>query len=118
MVRDLTPDLPRLRAFAGADYATATDLADWLVRILHLPFRTAHHVTGRIVARAEALGCDLAGLPLAEMQAVEPAIDARVFDVLTVEASIRSRTSLGGTAPALVAAQAARWQAELAKDPA
>jgi len=118
MVRDLTPDLPRLRAFAGADFATATDLADWLVRILRLPFRTAHHVTGRIVARAEALGCDLAGLPLAEMQAVEPAIDARVFDVLTVEASIRSRTSLGGTAPALVAAQAARWQAELAKDPA
>jgi argininosuccinate lyase len=118
MVRDLTPDLPRLREFAGADYATATDLADWLVRILRLPFRTAHHVTGRIVARAEALGCDLAGLPLAEMQAVEPAIDARVFEVLTVEASIRSRTSLGGTAPALVAAQAARWQAALAKDPA
>jgi argininosuccinate lyase len=116
MVNDFTPDLPRLRAFAGADYATATDLADWLVRVLRLPFRTAHHVTGRLVARAEALGCDLATLPLAEMQAVEPRIEAAIFDVLTVDASIASRTSPGGTAPALVAAQAARWLITLAPE--
>jgi argininosuccinate lyase len=113
MVRDLVPDLGRMLAFAGSGFATATDLADWLVRVLHLPFRTAHHVTGRLVARAEALGCGLAELPLAEMQAVEPGIDARVYDVLTVAASIGSRTSYGGTAPVLVAEQAARWQREL-----
>ncbi len=115
MVRDFTPDLARLRQMAGAGFATATDLADWLVRDLRLPFRTAHHVTGRLVARAEALGCTLADLPLAEMQAAEPGIDARIYGVLTVEASIASRTSYGGTAPARVAAQAARWQAALNK---
>jgi argininosuccinate lyase len=109
MVRDLTPDTARMRAFAGSGYATATDLADWLVRVLHLPFRTAHHVTGRLVARAEARGVDLAGLSLTDMQAEEPGITADVFSVLTVDASIASRTSYGGTAPALVAAQAARW---------
>jgi argininosuccinate lyase len=113
MVRDLTPDTGRMRAFAGSGFATATDLADWLVRVLHLPFRTAHHVTGRLVARAEARGVDLSGLDLSEMQAEEPGITAEVFSVLTVEASVASRTSLGGTAPALVAAQAARWQEAL-----
>ncbi len=114
MVRDMTADTARMRGFAGSGFATATDLADWLVRVLRLPFRTAHHVTGRLVAMAEAKGVDLAGLTLAEMQAVEPGITQAIFDVLTVDASVASRTSFGGTAPANVAAQAARWQAALA----
>ena len=114
MVRDLTADTARMRAMAGSGFATATDLADWLVRVLRLPFRTAHHVTGRLVARAEARGVDLAALTLDEMQAEEPGITAAVFDVLTVDASVASRTSLGGTAPANVAAQAARWRGALA----
>ncbi len=114
MVRDLRPDTARLRAMAGSGFSTATDLADWLVRVLHLPFRTAHHVTGRLVARAEARGVDLAGLTLAEMQAEEPGITAAIFDVLTVDASVASRTSYGGTAPVNVAGEAARWQAALA----
>jgi argininosuccinate lyase len=109
MVRDMAPDLARLRSFAGSGFATATDLADYLVRVLRLPFRTAHHVTGRLVAAAEAKGTDLAGLTLADMQAVEPGITEEVFSVLTVEASVASRTSYGGTAPANVAAQATRW---------
>jgi argininosuccinate lyase len=114
MVRDLVPDTARLRAMAGSGFATATDLADWLVRVLHLPFRTAHHVTGRLVARAEALEVDLAGLTLEQMQQEEPGITAAIFDVLTVDASVASRTSYGGTAPANVAAAAAKWQAALA----
>ncbi|MBS0641646.1 MAG: argininosuccinate lyase, partial [Proteobacteria bacterium] len=100
--------------FAGSGFATATDLADWLVRVLRLPFRNAHHVTGRLVALAEARGVDLADLTLPEMQAVEPGITEDVFSVLTVEASVRSRTSLGGTAPQNVAAQAKRWLETLA----
>ena len=114
MVRDLRPDTARMRTLASSGFATATDLADWLVRVLHLPFRTAHHVTGRLVARAEAKGCDLAGLSLAEMQAEEPGSTADVFGVLTVDASVASRTSYGGTAPSNVAREAARWQAALA----
>src|SRR6185437_3335350 len=114
MVRDLRPDTARMREVAGSGFATATDLADWLVRVLRLPFRTAHHVTGRLVARAEARGVDLAGLPLADMQAEAPGITAEVFSVLTVEASVASRTSFGGTAPSNVAREAARWQAALA----
>jgi argininosuccinate lyase len=113
MVRDLTPDTERMRAFAGSGYATATDLADWLVRVLHLPFRTAHHVTGRLVARAEARGVELSELSLAEMRAEEPGISEAVFSVLSVDASVASRISFGGTAPANVAAQAARWLAAL-----
>jgi argininosuccinate lyase len=113
MVRDMTPDTDRMRAFAGAGFSTATDLADWLVRVLHLPFRDAHHVTGRLVARAEAQGADLAALPLTDMQAVEPRITADVFSVLTVDASVASRTSYGGTAPANVAREAAQWLAAL-----
>jgi argininosuccinate lyase len=116
MVRDMVADTARMRDFAGAGFATATDLADWLVRVLKLPFRDAHHVTGRLVAAAEAKGCDLAGLSLAEMQAVEGRITADVFSVLTVEASVASRTSYGGTAPARVAAQAAGWRARLAEE--
>jgi len=84
------------------------------VRVPHLAFRDAHHVTGRLVAAAEARGVDLAGLTLAEMQAVEPRITADVFAVLSVEASVASRTSLGGTAPANVAREAGRWQQALA----
>jgi argininosuccinate lyase len=109
MVRDLTADTARMRALAGSGFATATDLADWLVRVLRLPFRDAHHVTGRLVALAEAKGVDLAALSLAEMQGVEPGITADVFAVLSVEASVASRTSYGGTAPANVTAAAARW---------
>jgi len=114
MVRDMTPDTARMRELAGSGFATATDLADWLVRVPRLAFRDAHHVTGRLVAVAEARGVDLAGLMLAEMQAVEPRITAEVFAVLSVEASVASRTSLGGTAPANVAREAGRWQQALA----
>ena len=113
MVWDMAPDVARMRAMAGSGFATATDLADWLVRVLRLPFRTAHHVTGRLVARAEVRGVDLAGLTLAEMQAEEPGITPEVFGVLTVEASVASRTSFGGTAPVRVAEQVARWREAL-----
>ena len=110
MVRDMQPRRERLRAAAERGFATATDLADWLVRAAGLPFRRAHHVTGQIVKRAEALGCTLAELPLAELQAVEPAITAAVYDVLDAARSVASRTSFGGTAPERVraAAQEAR----------
>ncbi len=118
MVRDMAPDLARMRQCAGSGFATATDLADWLVRVLKLAFRDAHHITGRLVAMAEGKGVDLAGLALAEMQAVEPRITMEIFSVLTVDASVASRSSYGGTAPANVAAQAARWRAMLAKEQA
>ena len=107
MVRDMRPDRERLRAAAGRGYSTATDLADWLVRAAGLPFRRAHHATGEIVKRAEQRGCALAELPLAELQAVEPAITAAVYDVLRPECSVASRRSFGGTAPDLVRAAAA-----------
>ena len=107
MVRDMRPDRERLRAAAGRGFATATDLADWLVRVAGLPFRRAHHATGQIVKRAEALGCTLAGLPLGELQAVEPAISGAVYDVLDPARSAASRTSYGGTAPNRVRAAAA-----------
>jgi argininosuccinate lyase len=112
----MTADRAALRAAAGAGFSTATDLADWLVRALGLPFREAHHITGTLVARAEAKGCDLPDLPLEEMQAVHPGITAEVFGVLGVENSVRSRTSYGGTAPLRVREQVARWKAIL--DPA
>ncbi|HSU03954.1 MAG TPA: argininosuccinate lyase [Acetobacteraceae bacterium] len=113
MVPDMVPDTGRMREFAGSGFATATDLADWLVRVLKLPFRAAHHATGRLVAMAEAKGVELAGLSLAAMQSVEPGITADVFSVLSVDASVASRTSYGGTAPANVAREAARWLAAL-----
>jgi argininosuccinate lyase len=113
MVRDMRPDLTRMRAAAGADFSTATDLADYLVSALGLPFRTAHHVTGRIVASAEAKGVALHELPLAAMQAIEPRVTETVFDVLTVEASVAARRSQGGTAPENVAREAAAWLAKL-----
>jgi argininosuccinate lyase len=104
MVRDMRPDAARLAAAAARGFSTATDLADWLVRALELPFRQAHRVTGLIVKRAEACGCMLAELPLAELQAVEPAITEAVYEVLEVERSVASRTSYGGTAPERVRA--------------
>jgi argininosuccinate lyase len=113
MVRDFTANVPRMEALAGSAFSTATDLADWLVRVLHMPFRDAHHVTGQIVRLAESKHTDLASLTLADMQSVEPRITAAIFDVLTVHASVASRTSLGGTAPANVARQAAKWLNEL-----
>jgi argininosuccinate lyase len=112
-VRDLQPDVAQMRKYAGTGYATATDLADWLVRTLKLPFRDAHHVTGRIVRAAEQLGVELSGLPLTDMQAVEPRITQDVFAVLTPEASVASRTSFGGTAPANVLREAEAWLARL-----
>jgi argininosuccinate lyase len=114
MVRDMTADTARMAALAGSGFSTATDLADWLVRVLKMPFRDAHHVTGRIVALAERKAVDLPGLGLAEMQAVEPRITEDVFGVLTVAASVASRTSFGGTAPGNVAAAAAVWLERLA----
>ena len=114
MVRDMQPDAARMRALAGAGFSTATDLADWLVRVLGLPFRTAHHVTGRLVAAAERRGVGLQQLSLDEMRAEEPGITEDAFGVLGVEASVASRISFGGTAPARVSAQAARWLAALA----
>jgi argininosuccinate lyase len=115
MVADMTADAARMRAAAGTGYATATDLADWLVRQLHMPFRDAHHVTGRIVAAAEQAAVELDRLPLNAMQAIEPRITAAVFDVLSVEHSVASRTSLGGTAPDNVRREAAKWLARLAE---
>jgi argininosuccinate lyase len=109
MVRDLTPDLERMKAAAGEGFATATDLADWLVRTLELPFREAHDLTGRIVAKAAQAGLPLERLPLATMQSIEPRINRDVFSVLTVDRSVASRTSYGGTAPKNVRAQAKRW---------
>jgi argininosuccinate lyase len=113
MARDMAPDAARLREAAGSGYATATDLADWLVRVLGMPFRDAHHVTGRIVGLAETIGCDLGRLPLDRMQEIEPGLTAAVFDVLSPEASCASRTSYGGTAPERVREQARRWREEL-----
>ncbi len=115
MVADLTPDAARMKAAAGAGYATATDLADWLVRTLKVPFREAHHVTGRIVAAAEAAGLPLEKLPLATMQKVEPRITKAVFAVLSVERSVASRVSYGGTAPANVRREANKWLKRLGK---
>ena len=110
MIDDLEPNVAAMAAAAGAGFATATDLADWLVRTLGLPFREAHHLTGAAVKRAEALGCDLAQLPLEELKALDARITDDVYGVLTPAASAASRTSYGGTAPDQVRAQAARWQ--------
>jgi len=115
MVRDLTPHVERMRAAAGEGYSTATDLADWLVRELDMPFRAAHHVTGRIVAQAAAEKIPLDRLPLAAMQAIEPRITEDVFRVLSVESSVESRVSHGGTAPDNVRREASRWLKALSK---
>jgi argininosuccinate lyase len=109
MVRDIEPDVARMKKAAGEGYATATDLADWLVRTLNIPFRQAHHITGTIVAAAAKAGLPLHRVPLEEMQKVEPQITDDVFKVLSVDRSVQSRTSYGGTAPKNVRLQAKRW---------
>jgi argininosuccinate lyase len=108
----------RMREAAAAGFSTATDLADWLVRDADVPFREAHHITGRAVKAAEERGCGLADLPLDVLQDIDGRIDARVFDVLSVEASVRSRVSYGGTAPERVSEQIAAAKAELGIEPA
>ena len=109
MVRDMEPDKDVLKAAANSGYATATDLADWLVQNLKMPFRDAHHVTGKIVALAEKKSCLLSELSLEDMQSIFSGITKAVFKVLTVEASVASRTSFGGTAPVNVRRAAKRW---------
>ncbi len=113
MVADMQANKAALCAAAGAGFSTATDLADWLVRSLNMPFRDAHHVTGSLVALAEAEKCELQDLSLTQMHSVDPAITKEVYDVLGVENSVASRISYGGTAPAQVRAQILRWKQEL-----
>jgi argininosuccinate lyase len=115
MIGDLEPRTEVMKAAAGRGFSTATDLADWLVRTLGIPFRDSHHITGRIVSAAEAKGVELEGLTLADMQAVEPRITAAVFDVLSAENSVKSRVSYGGTAPQNVTEMANRWIKRLEK---
>jgi argininosuccinate lyase len=114
MVKDMTGNRESLAAAAGSGFSTATDLADWCVRALNMPFRDAHHVTGSLVAMAESRGCDLPDLSLEDMQTVHGDISEDVFSVLTVENSVASRTSYGGTAPNQVRSQIARWKDILA----
>jgi argininosuccinate lyase len=118
MVRDMTPDRKAMKKAAGSGYATATDLADWLVRSLKMPFRNAHHVTGKIVGLAADKKVGLEKLTLAEMQTVEPKITPDVFTILGVEKSVRSRTSFGGTAPSNVKREARRWLSTLKRSKA
>jgi argininosuccinate lyase len=113
MVADMTPQAERLRAAATAGFSTATDLADWLVRRLGLPFREAHHVTGALVRIAEEKGVDLADLAIEDMRAVHPGILPEVYHVLGVDNSVASRASYGGTAPDQVLAQVRRWREAL-----
>src|SRR5450631_2516097 len=115
MVSDLEPDAARMKKAAGEGYATATDLADWLVRSLKIPFRDAHHITGRIVAKASEAGVPLHRLALAVMQEIEPRIGEDVFSVLSVDKSVKSRVSFGGTAPRNVRVQAKKWLRKLEK---
>jgi len=116
MVRDLLPDVARMRKAADEGYATATDLADWLVTALHMPFREAHQVTGQIVAKAAAEKICLHELPLDKMRAIEPRITKEVFAVLSVDSSVKSRVSYGGTSPKNVRREASRWIKALAKE--
>ncbi len=113
MVHDMQPNAEAMRKAAGSGYATATDLADWLVRTLKMPFRDAHHVTGRLVGIAVERGIDLEQLTLADMQAVEPRIRQDIFDVLGVDNSVMSRSSFGGTSPKNVEREAQRWLTQL-----
>ena len=116
MVEDLTPDARAMKRAAAQGHSTATDLADWLVRTLNLPFREAHKVTGRIVALADAKGCDLKKLPLEDLKSVEKRITEDVYAVLDVASSVKSRTSYGGTAPANVKREARQWIKRLEKE--
>jgi len=117
MVRDMEPNVARMKEAAGEGYSTATDLADWLVRTLKMPFREAHHVTGRVVAKAADAGVPLEKLPLPLMQEIEPKITKAVFDVLSVANSVKSRRAYGGTAPNNVRREAQRWLKRLKKKP-
>ena len=110
MVSDMTANRDTLKAAAASGFSTATDLADWLVRSLNLPFREAHHITGTLVAMAEAKACDLSDLSIQEMNSVHAGITQEIYSVLGVDNSVRSRVSYGGTAPDQVRAQIARWR--------
>ncbi|WP_341863461.1 argininosuccinate lyase [Gymnodinialimonas sp. 57CJ19] len=110
MVRDMQANVPSLEAAASSGFSTATDLADWLVRAIDMPFREAHHVTGALVKLAEDKGCDLPDLTLEDMQSVHGDITQAVFDVLGVHNSVASRVSYGGTSPVRVREQVARWR--------
>jgi len=116
MVRDMLPDAARMRAAADGGYSTATDLADWLVSALKIPFRDAHHVTGRIVAKAASDGVALHDLPLHALQAIEPRITQDVYEVLSADNSVKSRVSYGGTAPKNVRREANRWLKALTRE--
>jgi argininosuccinate lyase len=116
MVEDMAPDAEAMRAAASGGYSTATDLADWLVRTLELPFREAHYVTGAIVKEAERRGLALEELPLATMQEIAPKITEEVFSVLSVDNSVKSRTSYGGTAPQNVRKMARSWRKRLERE--
>jgi argininosuccinate lyase len=118
MVRDMVPDLKKMKSAAGSGYAIATDLADWLVRALNMPFRDAHHVTGRLVAMAAERKIPLEKLSLTDMQSVDKRITAAVHDVLGVDKSVKSRVSYGGTAPANVRNQARAWLKKIAREEA
>jgi argininosuccinate lyase len=116
MVGDLLPDAARMRKAADEGYSTATDLADWLVSALQLPFREAHHITGRIVAKAASEGIPLHELALGKMQEIEPRISKDVFEVLSIDNSVKSRVSYGGTSPKNVRREAMKWLKALAKE--
>jgi argininosuccinate lyase len=116
MVRDMVFNEKRMRSAASTGFSTATDLADWLVRELNIPFRDAHHITGKAVALAEGKNIGLEKLTLADMQSIHEGITQDVFSVLTVEKSVRSRTSFGGTAPSEVKKQIATAKRKLAKE--
>jgi len=116
MIADITVNKGTMKAAAGGGHSTATDLADWLVRVLNMPFRDAHHITGTLVAMADDKTCTLAELSLVDMQGVEPRITQDIFSVLSVEASVASRTSYGGTAPQNVRRAAENWIAKLEKE--
>jgi argininosuccinate lyase len=113
MVSDMAPNREKMHASASAGFSTATDVADWLVRELNIPFRDAHHITGQVVALAESKNCGLEGLTIEDFKTVDERIDSRIHKVLTVEASVAARKSYGGTAPINVLAQAARWKSIL-----
>ncbi len=117
MVSDMTPNRERMRVSAAAGFSTATDIADWLVRQVNIPFRDAHHITGQIVALAEQKACGLEGLTIEDFKFIDQRIDSRIHKVLTVEASVAARQSYGGTAPSNVLIQAARWKTLLTGQP-
>lgn len=116
MIADLKANAARMQEAAGEGYTTATDLADWCVRRIDMPFRQAHHVAGSLVKIAEQQNKPLEALTLQEMQGVEKRITKDIFAVLGVQNSVKSRVSYGGTAPANVKAQVARWRRQLAQD--